>query len=400
MLDGSQVNTLDSRVLIEAVREKTAEDFKDSKEVYILHDPCDIRKPGAVGLEHIGKARSLSNKTVDGYKTFNSVAIDPTRQGVSLVGHTLYSTGAPDYVGQGQLGDVTLLPQPVQDMVSACNHVNTSVLYKKHIKEASETIKSRNPGASVCHISDREFDCAAFFEAIAGQGDCFITRLKLSRLSGEEKDVLTPQGAPSKKKAYVKLIDKKFENSSEYIIPILVLKGKKYEGIRCVLGWESFILNKKKYNVVRITLFSGAKPLFGHPMLLITNKEVACAEDAKTVYKGYLLRFKIEIVFKFLKQNMGWETFRIRDFESIKNLLAIGFFLAGYFKELEEELKKHPLTLFLCGLARSKGKTTLFFILEGLAKLAAFQEVKRWKEENGLTDDDIDGLIKELNAQT
>ncbi len=40
-------------------------------------------------------------------------------------------------------------------------------------------------------------------------------------------------------------------------------------------------------------------------MLLITNREVKTFEDAKAVYYAYIQRFKIEIVFRFLKQRLG-----------------------------------------------------------------------------------------------
>jgi hypothetical protein len=105
-----------------------------------------------------------------------------------------------------------------------------------------------------------------------------------------------------------------------------------------------------------------------------------------------ILRFKIEVVFKFLKQNLGWETFQIRDFEAIQNLLALAFFLVGYFNELEEELKKHPLALFLCNIAYSKGKITAFFLLKGLQKIAIFNEVKQWMNEENITHEQLQEL--------
>ena len=66
------------------------------------------------------------------------------------------------------------------------------------------------------------------------------------------------------------------------------------------------------------------------------------------------------VVFRFLKQNLGWESFQIRDFKSIENLLSLAFFLVGYLKELQEELEKCLLATFLCKRAFSKGKVSLF----------------------------------------
>lgn len=77
-----------------------------------------------------------------------------------------------------------------------------------------------------------------------------------------------------------------------------------------------------------------------------------------------------------------WEDFQVRDFESIKNLLAIAFYLIDYFEELKEELSVHPLATFLCLLAKSKGKITLFYLLEGLVKLVHFQQISRLMKEH------------------
>ena len=164
------------------------------------------------------------------------------------------------------------------------------------------------------------------------------------------------------------------------------------------MEWDKISLNEKEYSVVKIVLWHGNKTIFDTPMLLITNKLVNNMEAARAIYKGYILRFKIEVVFRFLKQNIGWEEFQIRDFESIKNLLAIAFFLVGYFEELKEELQTHPLATFLCQIARSKEKITLFYLLQGLEKLVHFQQISRLMEENNITKEKIDDLIKQYNS--
>jgi hypothetical protein len=396
LLNGKQVHTLSDKLLLEAVQARSVELLRDSSRVYVLHDPCDIRKPSAPKMEQIGQVLSLSKQVINGYKTFNSVALDLHQQGVELLCHTTYSTGMSEYVSQETLAELETSSPAVQALVAENKHLNTAVIYHQHLQESASVLKQANPAVSICHISDREFDGEAHFEAVAQQGDEFITRLKLSRLSNELKPHYTPKGKPSKKIVYWKLVDKVFQNQAEYPIAKLEIKGKCYTNLVCKLEWEPLVLNEKIYNVVRITLWGAHKALFEQPMLLITNCSVSSAEEAKAVYKAYILRFKIEIVFKFLKQNLGWESFQIRDFESIKNLLAVGFFLVGYFKELEDELSQHPLAEFLCRLAGSKGKISIFFLLEGLTKLVHFQEVQRWKVENNLSEQDIQDLMAQI----
>ena len=43
--------------------------------VVVLHDVCPLRKPYAQQMEHIGQVRSLEGNIINGYESFNSVAI-------------------------------------------------------------------------------------------------------------------------------------------------------------------------------------------------------------------------------------------------------------------------------------------------------------------------------------
>ena len=68
----------------------------------------------------------------------------------------------------------------------------------------------------------------------------------------------------------------------------------------------------------------------------------------------YLKRSKIEGVFKFLKEVLGWEEFQVRDFESIKSLLTLCYFVAGYFYEIESLLIQQDFIQFVAGLGGGK----------------------------------------------
>lgn len=395
LLSGDQVHTLNSETVLECVQEKALADLGNSDRVFVLHDPCEIRKPNSQEMEYIGKVLSLEKKVVNGYHTFNSVAVDPTRTNVQLLCHETYSTGMDRYISQSELANPQTLDISKQTLITNGTYVNTNILYKKHISTSSQLLKQEQANRVICHISDREFDDEDSFNYIHSLGDEFITRVKLSRVSNEEIPLLTPKlGKPSKKKAHVKLVDHKFPNRAAYAIDQLSIKGKHYGQVTCELQWGPIRLKKHTYNAVKISLKHEGKNIFQQPMILITNRPIGNQEHAKEVYRAYILRFKIEIVFRFLKQELGWESFQVRDFNSIKNLLAIAFYLVGYFKEIEEVLKEHPLTKFLCQLARSKGKITLFFILEGLRNLIQYQEVKKWKEENNISDDQIQEMIE------
>jgi hypothetical protein len=66
----------------------------------------------------------------------------------------------------------------------------------------------------------------------------------------------------------------------------------------------------------------------------------------------------MESVFKFLKEVLSWEAFQVSDWESIKNLIAISFFVGGYFYEIDSELTKNTTIIMSCDLGGGKGKIT------------------------------------------
>jgi Transposase DDE domain len=398
LVSGCQVNTLSQDIILDCVKERTLADLGTSSEVYVLHDGCDIRKPNSSALEHLGKVLSLQKQVVHGYKTLNSVAVNPQEQGVHLLDHQVYSNAMPNFVSQEALSKLTAQSAEIQQLVQDNKHINNVILFKEQATRCSEILKKDQPDRSICHIADREYDSEDIFSYLNDLKDHFVIRLKLSRASNEIKTVYTPSGKVSQKVAYHKLIDKKFAHHGTYLIDNLTIKGRKYTQVTCEVEWDTLKLGNLSYQVVRVTLKKDGKNIFDHPMLLITNRKITNSEEAKAVYCAYILRFKIEIVFRFLKQNLGWESIQVRDFNSIANLLALAFFLVGYFQEMETELKEHPAAQMLCKLALSKGKITLFFLLKGLEKLANYQEVSIWIEENNITQQEINELLQYLKT--
>lgn len=115
--------------------------------------------------------------------------------------------------------------------------------------------------------------------------------------------------------------------------------------------------------------------------------------EAFGIYQAYLRRSRIETVFKFLKEQLGWETFRVRDFYVIQNVLALCYWSCGYFYEQRAELSQDNAVLWLCRLAKSKGKMTLHFLLKGLVIVANHLLFEAFVEEAGLTQEDVQQLI-------
>ncbi len=167
-----------------------------------------------------------------------------------------------------------------------------------------------------------------------------------------------------------------------------------YQQVKLIIEWGTLVLEGETYHIVRVTLLKrDGTPIFKHPMLLLTNHAIPSPQDALAIYRIYLMRSKIEEVFKFVKNAVGWEEFQVRDWESIKNLIATAFFIGGYFYQLEPQLSQHPAIEWLCQLGNGKGKVTRHFLLEGVRNLLIHLHVQRIREQSKLTDFDWDDIL-------
>jgi hypothetical protein len=128
---------------------------------------------------------------------------------------------------------------------------------------------------------------------------------------------------------------------------------------------------------------------------LISNYSLSNFQMVQYVYEIYLQRPKIEGVFKFLKDVLGWETFRLHDYQSILNLISLAFFIGAYFYEMEDELTKNETVKWICKLGKGKGKISRHFFMRGLAVLIQIEEFNKFRKENNITDEQIQDAIKE-----
>jgi hypothetical protein len=103
-------------------------------------------------------------------------------------------------------------------------------------------------------------------------------------------------------------------------------------------------------------------------------------------------------VFKFLKDTRNLEGFRIQDFESIKKIIAMTFFAGAYMymnktHSLENPILKEKIEQ-ICLLGRGKGNIGLKYLSQGLDRLFSSFLVDRWKEDNNITEEDLDEIAR------
>ena len=391
LLDGSLKSVLDDQKISAAIREHSVAALGDEARLIVLHDPCDIRKEHAAVLEKLGKVRDLEGKLINGYSTFNSVAVDVSGKKLYPVDVAVYSNGDEHYVSvaelkalaKGKLQQVD--PQraeQVEQFIQEDSHLNLPRLSRAQIKQVSQAFKQKNPGIRLCHVLDRQFDGLDYFEFIDQElADEFVIRAKISRNSNESE--VAEETAET---VAVKLKDVEFAHGQTWVLQKLQIKKKVYQDAQCLTEWGTLVLNDHADTVVRITLTDRqGKPIYKQPLLLITNIAVSTAEQARGIYGLYLMRAKIEAVFKFLKDVLGWEEFQVRDYEAIKNIIALAFFVGGYFYEIGSDLTHNPTIALIAQLGGGKGKVTRYYFLQGLKKLLIHASVARFVKEQAIS---------------
>lgn len=404
LIDGSLKSMLDDKKISKALIKNSVEKLANKKRLYRISDHCEHRKEHSSKLEDLGKVRSLNGKIINGYTTLNSILLDEKKQNLTLANITIFSNKNKNFITKKELKDFEneKIKNPnrvkeIEEMVKEKSYINMTTTFKEHLKAPDKAFKEANPKISICEIHDRYADSAEYFEFITEElGNDIVIRGKKNRNSEQTKIVKVidkKTGKEKEKEVKIKLIDSKFENQKVYLIEKMTMKGRCYQHAKCMIEWQKITINEKNYTAVRVRLSrrDGSK-IHKEPMLLITSLPVNDYLDAKEIYHIYLLRSKIEAVFKFLKDVLGWEEFQVRDWESIKNIIAICFFVGEYFYEIESELTNNPTVIMICNVGGGKGKITRFYFLEGLKKLLIAQNVENFKKNNNISEE----LFKEM----
>jgi len=391
LIDGSSKSVLDEEKISKALIKNSVEKLNGHKRLYIFSDHCDIRKPYSKKLENIGKVRDLNSNIINGFTTLGSVILDENKKNLTLSNISVQSNREPTFLSKKEFDDYNnnkiknkKRVQEIAKLIEDETYHNMSTVLYKHLQEQSIALKEANPELSICHVHDRGCDSIEYLEFIKETlKDDVVVRAKKTRNSEQIK--INPK---TNRTIKVKLIDSEFANNKVYLIEKMTMKGKHYQQVKCHIDWDTITLNEKEYGVVRVALIKrDGKPIHKDPMLLITTLQIESYLDAKEIYHIYLHRAKIEGVFKFLKDVLGWEEYQVRDWESIKNIISLCYFIGGYFYEIQSELIENETIQMICGIAKNKGKITHRFFLEGLKLLLLAWELENYKKKNNISDE-------------
>lgn len=395
MLDGSLKTKVSTEKINLCLLAQQSEYFSSNEYHIIVHYPSCIRKPESSKSEHLCLVKDLDNKIVNGYMTYNCVAVNMKSEPIHLLRCVPYSTEQPEYVTQKELQQMAAghlfdkdRKKEIESLQANGKLFNLKTLTFEAIKTISDQIRSQNPNAIVIDTFDRGFDDAEIFEYENQIGNLFVIRSKSNRNSNEI--IINSKGG---EKA-VKLKRQTFFESHEKTYAKVQFKDKTYHNAKGIFEWNYLTINDKTYSVVRISFYdSTGKKIFAEPMILITNIQVDDEKMAMLAFEIYMTRSKIEGVFKFCKSSLGWENIQIPQFECVKNLLSLVFFIAGYFYEIQDEITKDDTMIWLAKLGGGKGKVTRNYILRGIEILINYRLAQQYIKEHNITEKQIDEIV-------
>lgn len=127
LLDGSGKNGLSVGALNQALMSNGVAELKGRKSVVVIHDCCDIRKKYSRAMESISTVRDLDGRPVNGYQSFNSIAVDLQGKKLHLLGCLPYSHSEDAYNGEAEDG------------------YNLSSLFSGQVRSIQQALREQDP---------------------------------------------------------------------------------------------------------------------------------------------------------------------------------------------------------------------------------------------------------------
>jgi hypothetical protein len=423
LVDGTLKHSLTAEMLNAALPKQSEEYLGRYTDIVAIHDGSDIRKEHSRRLESLGKVRSLSGKVINGYQTFNTVLVNTQDKELRLFQSTPFSNRSKEYCSSSAAKEKRKaqeaaalehleMGQEISD--DDAPQATEARIIMEHLRQSSQAVRATNPTICLTHVLDRHHDQNDLFRCIDEDfGDKFVIRLKISRNSTIKKpdgSVDTAQTAPPspqeatkpsavRQGKWIKLAALRCTHRTERQLTKVRIGKKVYQDARLVLEYDTVEVDGKNYRFVRVQyLRRDHTPIFPQPMLLLTNHALGSDADAQRIYDFYQMRSRIEEVFHFLKTTLGWEDIQVRDWASQQALIALCFFIGGYFYQIEHALSKNASLRHICELGGGKGNASRTFFLRGVAVLFNVVIAERYFRRNTISDDERKQLFDLISS--
>lgn len=255
--------------------EEIIKPFLQEEDNLILVDNSEIVKPYANKMEALGKVRDGSTgKIENGYWTTNLIAVEPkTKHPISVYSH-LYSSVEEGFLSENE------------ETYKGLDYANRLV--------------GKNQAT---FVMDRGYDDIKTMKRILNQENNFIIRLKRNRHLLYQNKKLSVHDLAIRRKG-------KINFRSE-------IKGTVYDLKVSHLSVEISSLKNQKLTMVIVYGYGK------EPMVLLTNKRIQNKNGVLSVLKAYILRWRIEEMFRVQKLEFALENIRVRNLQSLKNMFVL-----------------------------------------------------------------------------
>lgn len=85
----NKLGYLDETLVNDALMGEALRKLSSTNEIYLLHDPSDIRKPHSKKTEHLGKVLDLNHRVINGFSSYNVIAVTPFNKEVHLLSRAI-----------------------------------------------------------------------------------------------------------------------------------------------------------------------------------------------------------------------------------------------------------------------------------------------------------------------
>jgi hypothetical protein len=328
-------STLDADHLVARLQARGVEQLRGEDAIWVLLDGSDLRKPHAQTMEALQRVRPLKGAgTVPGYRTLNAIGVGRRRRG--LLYHRLFSSRADGFLSESA---------ETQAALAAVGAALAPL------------------GAEVTYVCDADFDDAAVWATVWGQGHHLLWRVKhrdrLVRPAADRPAChlydLAPRLQPLARVETTMVVRKgrqprpKLQPATAAIAAVPLVVDYREE----VRTRPDGAAHQRAVWLVEVRL-EGAHEA---PWWLLTDRPVTDAEEASEVFRMYRQRWAIEDAFKVGKQCLGWEDVQLLAFEAVRTLVALGWVAAGFLFELGVTLEWAEVRL-LARLGGGEGRAT------------------------------------------
>jgi hypothetical protein len=355
---------LDAASVTQRLRARGVEQLRGEKEVWVMADGSDLRKPYARQMEGLMRVLKLDKSgLVNGYRTLNAFGIGQQRRGILY--HRLFSSETAEFVSE---------PQEVQTMLRT-------------------VIAATRPlGATIIWGLDSGFDDEAVWATIWAANQHLVGRLcHLNRLVGQRMDdgrwQIVSLAQAADRLHHLAVVE------TELVVQKRGQKCAKRQKVKAYISAcpvrvtypgasrteKPGPTQQKIVWLVRVEL----EGLDWDPWWLLTDLPVLDEVGAVKVFRIYRQRWAAEDTFKVTKGCLGWEDVQLLDLTGIRNLVALGWVAAGFLYELGITFEWPELRLLarLGGWEarqdpeRRPGKSVLMRGLRRLLDLAATEAI-------------------------